>query len=147
MHLKILLVLREKIKIRYKIRKEKRFYTFEEIKHICAESGLTIDEFCSYVVQREMHKKVYLERNFYSELLHKKRKIFIGRGERITEEFAKKNQNLIIDFAKSLAVDLCRTYQAKQHIEDYAQDTMLYIIENCGDLKKILKMILTYAKD
>ena len=123
-------------KIRYKIGGEKRFYTLEEIKNICAESELTIDEFCSYVVQREMHKKIYLERNFYSELLYRKGKIFIGRGERITEEFARKNQNLIIDFARSLAVDLCRIYQAKQHIEDYAQDTMLYIIENCSDLEK-----------
>lgn len=123
-------------KIRYKIGGIKRFYTLEEIKHICEENKLTIDEFCSYVVQREMHKKVYLERNFYSELLHRKGKIFIGRGDRLSQEFARKNQNLIIDFARSLALGLCRTYQAKQHIEDYAQDTMLYIIENCGDLEK-----------
>ena len=123
-------------KIRYKIGGEKRFYTLEEINNICAKSKLTIDEFCSYVVQREMHKRVYLERNFYIELLQRKGKIFIGRGERLTKEFAKKNQKLIIDFARSLAVELCRTYQAKEHIEDYAQDTMLYIIENCGDLEK-----------
>lgn len=123
-------------KIRYKVGGEKRFYTLEEIKQICSEYKLTIDEFCSYVVQREMHKKVYLEKNFYIELLKRKGKIFIGRGERITKDFARKNQKLIIDFARSLAVDLCRTYQAKQHVEDYAQDTMLYIIENCGDLEK-----------
>jgi len=123
-------------KIRYKIEREKRFYTLEEIEHICAESELTIDEFCSYVVQREMHKRIYLERNFYSELLHRKGKIFIGRGDRLSKEFARKNQKFIINFARSLAVDLCRTYQAKQHIEDYAQDTMLYVIENCGDLEK-----------
>lgn len=130
-------VIKEKAdKLRYKITREKRFYTLEEVKHICQESELTIDEFCGYVVQREIHKQVYLERNFYSELLYRKGKIFIGRGERLTEEFARKNQNLIIDFARSLSVDLCRTYQAKQHIDDYAQDTMLYIIENCGDLEK-----------
>jgi hypothetical protein len=123
-------------KIRYKIVREKRFYTLKEIQDICKVNELTIDEFCSYVVQREMHKKVYLERNFYSELLNKKGKIFIGRGEKITKEFARKNQKLIIDFAKSLAVELCRTYQATQYIEDYAQDTMVYILEKCGDLEK-----------
>ena len=123
-------------KIRYIIRREKRFYSLEEIKRICEESGLTIDEFCSYVVQREMHKRVYLNRNIYSELLRKKEKIFIGRGERISREFAIRNQNLIIGFARSLAIELCVMYQAKHYIEDYAQDTMVYIIENCGDLEK-----------
>lgn len=123
-------------KIRYEISREKRFYTVQEIQEMCKQNQLTIDDFCIYVVQREMHKKIYLERNFYSELLQREGKIFIGRGEKLTEEFARKNQKMIIDFAKSLAIELCKTYQAKQHIEDYAQDTMLYIIENCGDLEK-----------
>lgn len=123
-------------KIRYKIRGEKRFYTLEEIEQICEKNQLSIDEFCSYVIQREMHKKVYIDRNLYSELLNKRKKVFIGRGERLSEEFARKNQKLIIDFARSLAVKLCGTYQAKHYIEDYAQDTMVYIIENCGDLEK-----------
>ena len=87
-------------------------------------------------MKKHLHKIVYLERNFYIELLQRKGKIFIGRGKRLTREFARKNQKLIIDFARSLAVELCKTYQAKEHIEDYAQDTMLYIIENCGDLEK-----------
>lgn len=68
--------------------------------------------------------------------MNKKGKIFIGRGERITEQFARKNQKVIIDISKSLSINLCKTYQSKQHIEDYAQDTMLYIIENCGYLEK-----------
>lgn len=123
-------------KIRYLLNRDKRYYTIDEIEKICQEYDITVEQFCHYILERELHKKTYFDSDLYMKILQKKGKVFIGRGERITKEFARKHQKLIIDFSRSLAVELCRKYQAQRHIDDYAQDTMMYIIEHCGDLEK-----------
>lgn len=132
--------IREKAdKIRYLVEQENRFYTIEEIENLCRDYNISIDEFCSYVVQRQIHKKIYTENNFYKEILEKNGKIFIGRNVRLSESFAREYQNEIIDFSRSLAVKFCQKYNEINNINDYAQDTMVYIIEHCGDLERNFK--------
>ena len=87
-------------------------------------------------MQRQIHKQIYTENNFYKDILEKHGKIFIGRNVRLSESFAREYQREIIDFSRSLALKFCQRYNALNNINDYAQDTMLYIIEHCGDLER-----------
>ena len=122
--------------IRYRIRRESRFFTLEEIQELCRENELTIEDFSRYVVSREFHSMAFYGKNLYGDILSRKGKIYIGKKECCTREFARKNQDDIIRMSRRIARELCLAYQEGGYINDCAQDVMLFFIERCGDLEK-----------
>ena len=106
-----------------------QYYSKDDIKNICEEYGITIEDFITYV---------YIQ-NFYDvtpfkNSLENNGGLWIGKI-RMSVDFANKNIERINQIAIRIAKYVCSKYRINQKTEDYKQDIIIYIIENMGDLE------------
>lgn len=107
------------------------YYSKEVIEKICKEYQITIEEFIIYVTI-----KGFYDTTPYIEMLTKNNKLWIGKS-RLSEEFVNKHAELLQEISNRVSRKLCYIYGRKDQ-EDYAQDTLIYIIENMGFYEKNL---------
>ena len=48
----------------------------------------------------------------------------------------------MIESAKKSSITLCKKYNCKNMIQDFASDALEYVLEKCGDIEKILIIMM-----
>jgi len=116
-----------------------RYYSKDEIEQICQSNNISLTNFFDYV----LGKAVYFGYEQYKEALNSKGRLWIGDKHSVSEEFAQQNNQQIQYIAEKVSKyvyqSVYETYRRegrKLDKEDLLQETVLYILTQCGDLEK-----------
>lgn len=118
-------------RIKYVLDEEKRYYTRIEIQELSDKYELGIEEIVQYILCNG--KKEYI--SSYLKLLDERERIWIGR-EKCSKEFASIYSKNILQSTKNTSRKICLKYGCKYMEKDLMGDTIVYILENCGDIEK-----------
>lgn len=111
--------------IKYRLSLEKREYKMAELKQLCSIYGITL---------QELLESLYGKTNFVFYLLQKE-SIYIGACE-MPQEFQEKYAKQFLEVAQKSSKMLCRKYGLKNWKDDLAMDSLVYVMNNKGDLVK-----------
>ena len=113
--------------------KEARWYTKEEIEHICIENDVSLDKLIRQVVSNGTNR--YNEN--YKRVLEEKGKLWIGKTG-LSNEFVEKNYRKIMEKAKFALRSVKHRFGITDTIddEDMIQDAVLWLIESAGEAEK-----------
>lgn len=106
-----------------------KFYTLGEIEKLSNEYKMSIHELLKSIFQNE-DEITQLE-----EALIKNRKIFIGK-KRLSENFLEEHGEKLFSYIQFQSKTIAKNYKTVKYEEDIAQETILEVIENRGDLEE-----------
>lgn len=111
---------------------EARFYSKEELTNIIKEYNLSYEDIIIYII----NKRRYFIVEDYIESLNTNHGLFIGKTQ-MSKAFFKENYNTLLRYTK-LNIYRLRNNLPQNYISysDLAQEILLYIFNNCGDLEK-----------
>ena len=117
------------------IMEKERYYTKDEIEQICKTNNISLQDFWDYI----LGKALYFGHEEYKKLLNSKGKIWIGDKSKLSNEFVNRNLNQIREIAREVSNYIYYKYNCKKRKlekDDLEQETLILIIETCGDLEK-----------
>ena len=123
----------EAIKLIGNIEKD-RYFSKEEIEDICNKYGITIEDFIAYFVYRNPFRH-NTNKQAYLNILEKHDNIYIGKT-RMSNEYFEKIYPLFDEPIKRLVGAMCKQYKMLRYMEDFESESIIYIIQNCGDIEK-----------
>ena len=126
--------------------KENKEYDLTYFDKVSKNLGLSVSKIVEILTREQ---QINLEELLYT--LHKRGKIFIGIT-RISESFIQKYGEIISDIIHKYSKSIGRKLHTSFYSEDFAQEAIMYVIENKGSIEKnferdsVLQRIIAYAK-
>ena len=111
--------------IKYQIQNENREYKREELEEMCKKYNITL---------KELLKSVYGQGKLVEKLINKDI-IYIGKCE-LPREFSEKYAKQLLEVVNKLSKELAAKYRMRNIEEDIASETLIYILNNKGDIVK-----------
>lgn len=113
------------------IKLDNRFYTKVEIENICSKSGITVEQFIIYVIQKVRVDSAVR----YKEALDMNNGIWIG-NTKMSNSFLMENYNDINKGIKIITQYITKKYNMIHYKEDLINMGIEYTLGMCGDLEK-----------
>lgn len=117
-------------RIKYEL-KESRYYSKDELEEVAKKYNVEVDELIAHLCCKNRRKNLCE----YKELLDEKGKIWIGKTK-CTKKFAENHAKAILKYAHKFSKILCKDYHISTKVEDFAMQTVIYILEKRGDIEK-----------
>ena len=117
-------------RIKYEL-KESRYYSKDELEEVSKKYNVEVDELIAHLCCKNRRKNLCE----YKELLDEKGKIWLGKTK-CTKKFAENHAKTIIKYAHKFSKILCKDYHTTTKVEDFAMQTVIYILEKRGDIEK-----------
>ena len=125
--------------------KENKEYDLEYFEKVSKNLSLPVSKIVEMLTEGNTNLEELLN------TLHKRGKIFIGKTK-ISESFIQKYGEMISDIIHKYSKSIGRKLHTSFYSEDFAQEAMLWAIENKGNIEKnfeedlALQLIISYAK-
>ena len=126
--------------------KENKEYDLTYFDKVSKNLGLPVSKIVEILTREQ---QINLEELLNT--LHKREKIFIGKT-RISESFIQKYGEMISDIMHKYSKSIGRKLHTSFYSEDFAQETIIYVIENKGSIERnfeedlALQRMIAYAK-
>ena len=126
--------------------KENKEYDLTYFDKVSKNLGLSVSKIVEILTREQ---QINLEELLNT--LHKREKIFIGKT-RISESFIQKYGEMISDIMHKYSKSIGRKLHTSFYSEDFAQETIIYVIENKGSIERnfeedlALQRMIAYAK-
>ena len=117
-------------RIKYEL-KESRYYSKDELEEVAKKYNVEVDELIAHLCCKNRRKNLCE----YKELLDEKGKIWLGKTK-CTKKFAENHAKEILKYAHKFSKILCKDYHTTTKVEDFAMQTVIYILEKRGDIEK-----------
>lgn len=117
-------------RIKYEL-KESRYYSKDELEEVAKKYDVEVDELIAHLCCKGRRKNLCE----YKELLDEKGKIWLGKTK-CTKKFAENHAKAILKYAHKFSKILCKDYHTTTKVEDFAMQTVIYILEKRGDIEK-----------
>ena len=121
-------------RIKYVLGKRTGYYTEDELETLVKKYNISIEEIIQYILCRGYNEE-YTQAHI--NILKRKGKIWIGKTE-CSKEFADKCAQCILRNAEKFSKMYSNRYNCKYLQMDLASDSIMYILQNCGDIEKNL---------
>lgn len=126
--------------------KENKEYDLTYFDKVSKNLGLSVSKIVEILTREQ---QINLEELLYT--LHKRGKIFIGIT-RISDSFIQKYGEMISDIIHKYSKSIGRKLHTSFYSEDFAQETIMYMIENKGSIERnfeediALQRLIAFAK-
>ncbi len=111
--------------IRYQIQSENREYKKEELEELCKKYNITLKDVLTSIFGQDKSVEKLINKDI----------IYIGKCE-LPREFSEKYAKQLLESANKLSKILTSKYRMKNIAEDIASETLIYILNNKGDIVK-----------
>ena len=117
-------------RVKYQINLETRDYKKQELQDICEKNGITLYELLCDINQTHITKRYDI-----IDILMQRDSIYIGQSK-VSKEFLKKYAQKLFQKAKQVTEKLGKKYNLSRLDEDIASESILYVLQNKGDIEK-----------
>lgn len=124
--------IKEKVdKIKYILGQESRFYSKDELYSLSEKYSIDINLILKYVFCKGCEENL----DYFVDRLNIKNKLYFGQ-EKCSKSFAEKYSKEMINLSSKSSYILCKKYNCKSKREDFATDSLIYILNNCKDIEE-----------
>lgn len=119
-------------RIRYMLSKSSRYYTENEIETISKKYNINLEKILRYILCKGDNDEFL---DMYISALRQNGKVWIGETE-CNKKFAEKHAKFIVQEAEAISRNNCNRYGCRYLQSDIASDSIVYILQKCGDIGK-----------